>query len=75
MIEEKIYPLENPENELARILPTGSSPYAADFIWTYHYGENLAERLLLLRYPHLDLLIIRITRLGPALAHRTPPTA
>jgi alcohol-forming fatty acyl-CoA reductase len=70
-IEEKIYPLSNPDDpeaELRQIRSNAPPRYLADFPYPYAYSTHLTERLLTSRFPSLPLLIIRPTCIGPAIS-------
>lgn len=70
-IEEKIYPLSNPDDpeaELHQIRSNAPPRYLADFPYPYTYSKHLTERLLISRFPSLPLLIIRPTFIGPAIS-------
>jgi len=67
-IEEKIYPLSNPDDseaELRQIRSNAPPRYLEDFPYPYAYSKHLTERLLASRFPSLPLLIIRPTCIGP----------
>lgn len=66
VIEEKVYPLGDPELELRDIMETGTSEYASRFPWAYAYSKHLGERLLLQRFPQLPILIVRPSSIGSA---------
>jgi len=72
IIEEKIYPLGDPEEELKEITTTGTSFHASSFPWPYGYAKHLTERLLFSRYPNLPVLIVRPTCIGPAMSQPFP---
>jgi hypothetical protein len=60
IIEEKIYPLGDPEEELREITTTGTSFHASSFPWPYGYAK------------HLPVLIVRPTCIGPAMSQPFP---
>ncbi|RUP48553.1 male sterility protein-domain-containing protein [Jimgerdemannia flammicorona] len=62
----------NAEEEYRQVSQTGDSPYTKLFPFPYAYGKHLVERLLLLRYPNLPLLIMRPTCIGPAVQEPHP---
>jgi alcohol-forming fatty acyl-CoA reductase len=71
-IEEKIYPLSNPDDpeaELRQIRSNTPPRYLEDFPYPCVYSKHLTERLLISRFPSLPLLIIRPTCIGPAISH------
>ena len=72
IIEEKVYPLGDPEAELTEITTTGTSPHASGFPWPYGYAKHLTERLLFSRYPDLPVLVIRPTCIGSAISQPFP---
>ncbi|KAE9378885.1 NAD-binding domain 4 protein [Stipitochalara longipes BDJ] len=72
LIEEKIYPLGDPEEELREITTTGTSLYASSFPWPYGYAKHLTERLLFSRYPNLPVLVVRPTCIGSAMSQPFP---
>lgn len=72
IIEEKIYPLGNAEDELKEIVATGTTSFAAGFPWPYGYGKHLTERLLRSRFPQLPLIIMRPPCIGPAVSQPYP---
>ncbi|KAJ7152648.1 NAD-binding domain 4 protein [Mycena crocata] len=74
VVEEKIYEVGDPESQLAEILDTGfiSQENLPDFPWPYSFAKYLAERLLLSRNPHLPILIVRPTNIGPAISQPYP---
>jgi fatty acyl-CoA reductase len=72
IIEERIYPLGDPEDELKEITATGTSPYASNFPWPYGYAKHLTERLLFHRYPRLPILVVRPTCIGSAVSQPFP---
>ena len=71
-VEEKIYPLEDAEEELKRVLATGSTEHLPQFAWPYAYSKHLMERLLMSRYPNLPILIVRPTIICPAIYQPHP---
>ncbi|KAI0997067.1 hypothetical protein K3495_g11120 [Podosphaera aphanis] len=66
LVEEKIYPLGDPEEELK----THAS--AKIFPWSYAYSKHLMEQLLLSRFPNLPILIVRPTIIGTAVHQPFP---
>lgn len=72
IIEEKIYALGDPEQELNEITTTGTSPHASRFPWPYGYAKHLTERLLFSRYPDLPILVVRPTCIGSAISQPFP---
>ncbi|CCU83054.1 unnamed protein product [Blumeria hordei] len=66
LVEEKIYPLGDPEEELT----THASAHI--FPWSYAYSKHLMEQLLLSRYPNLPILIVRPTIIGTAIKQPFP---
>lgn len=82
-VDEMIYPLDDPESELAEIMESGeSAAYLQEFFPSnYAYAKHLGERLLQSRFsgsgtgPKLNLphlLIIRPSCVGPALREPSP---
>ncbi|KAJ7261987.1 male sterility protein-domain-containing protein [Mycena rebaudengoi] len=73
-VHERIYDIGDPEAQLREILETGdlASVDVPRFAFTYALAKNLAERLLLTRYPKLPTLIVRPTLIGPALTRPHP---
>lgn len=67
LLHEKIYPLDDAEAELAEIQETGTTKHLKGFPWPYAYAKHIMERLLLARYPHLPILILRPSMIGPAI--------
>ena len=63
---------DDPEEELAEIMTSGRSPYAARFASPYAYAKHLMERLLFKRYPQLPLLVVRPTIFGSAVRDPYP---
>ena len=72
IIEEKIYPLGDPEEELREVTATGTSLHASHFPWPYGYAKHLTERLLFSRYPNLPILVVRPTCIGSAVSQPFP---
>ncbi|KAF8145185.1 male sterility protein-domain-containing protein [Mycena galopus ATCC 62051] len=70
-VEEKIYETRDAEMQLSEILETGSTDVEG-FAGHYTFTKHLTERLLVLRYPHLALLIFRPTSIGPAISQPFP---
>ncbi|KAF8142426.1 male sterility protein-domain-containing protein [Mycena galopus ATCC 62051] len=70
-VEEKIYETRDAETQLSEILETGSTDVEG-FAGHYTFTKHLTERLLVLRYPHLALLIFRPTSIGPAISQPFP---
>ncbi|KZP19368.1 hypothetical protein FIBSPDRAFT_862796 [Athelia psychrophila] len=66
LLHEKIYPLEDAEAELAEIQRTGTTKHLKAFPSPYAYSKHIMERILLARYPHIPILIIRPSLIGPA---------
>ncbi|KAJ5083272.1 hypothetical protein N7456_012699 [Penicillium angulare] len=71
---EKSYTLSNedPEEELASILKSNRSPYAAQFSSSYAQAKSLMERILIQRFPTLPILLLRPTIFGQALRDPYP---
>ena len=67
-----IYTLGNAGDELKEITATGTSSFAAAFLWPYGYGMHLTERLLCSRFPRLPLVIMRAPCIGPAVSQPHP---
>lgn len=63
---------EDPEDELANIMSSGSSPLASRFSSSYAQAKHLMEELFLKRYPLLPLLLARPTIFGAAMRHPYP---
>lgn len=68
-IKERIYEIadSDPEDELAAILDSGSSPDTIRFSSSYAHAKYLMERLLLKRYPLLPLMLLRPACFSPAI--------
>lgn len=73
-VGERMYSVsdEDPEDELAAILSTGSSPHTDRFSSRYAQAKYLMERLLRKRYPLLPLLLVRPTIFGGAMRDPYP---
>lgn len=73
-IGERLYSVsdEDPEQELASILESGSSPHTDRFSSRYAQAKYLMERLLLKRFPLLPLLLVRPTIFGGAMRDPYP---
>lgn len=61
-----------PEEQVASILATHSSPYSDQFPSTYSQAKYLSERLLLAREESLPVLVLRPTSIGPAIRDPYP---
>ncbi|KAJ7451346.1 male sterility protein-domain-containing protein [Mycena latifolia] len=73
IVEERIYDVGDPEQQLSEILETGSVAQSLpNFIWPYSFAKHLTERLLLSRNPHLPLLIVRPTMIAAAISEPYP---
>ncbi|KAF8142424.1 male sterility protein-domain-containing protein [Mycena galopus ATCC 62051] len=70
-VEEKFYETRDAETQLSEILETGSTDVEG-FPAHYHFTKHLTERLLVLRYPQLALLIFRPTIIQPAISQPFP---
>ncbi|KAJ7142745.1 hypothetical protein C8R44DRAFT_827585 [Mycena epipterygia] len=73
-VEERIYEVGDAEAQLTGILETGeiSPDPIPHFLWPCSFVKHLTERLLISRNPHLPLLIVRPTTIGPAIAQPYP---
>ncbi|KKK20000.1 hypothetical protein AOCH_004021 [Aspergillus ochraceoroseus] len=73
-VAERLYAVsdEDPEDEIAAIHLTGSSPHTKRFSSSYTQAKYLMERLMLKRYPVLPLLLVRPTIFGSALRYPYP---
>lgn len=58
---------QDPDDELASILSSGSSEHTARYSSTYAQAKYLMERLFATRYPLLPLLLVRPTIFGAAM--------
>ncbi|KAJ7766498.1 male sterility protein-domain-containing protein [Mycena maculata] len=80
VVEEKIYPVGDPERHLSDIVDTGSITQkdVPEFTWPYGFAKHLTE-CLLSRNPRLPLLIVRPTTIASAISepypHYSPPGA
>ncbi|KAJ7099956.1 NAD-binding domain 4 protein [Mycena belliarum] len=78
VVEEKIYEMGDAEKEVSDILETGSVSRGMahlshlEGVAPYYVGKHLTERLLPSRYPHLPILIVRPTIIGPAISQPYP---
>lgn len=64
--------VEDPEEELAQIISSGTSPNESRFSSTYAFAKHLTEWLFLKRYPLLPLLLVRPTIFGAAMRDPYP---
>lgn len=73
-VGERAYSIsdQDPEEELASILSSGSSPHTDRFSSRYAQAKYLMERLLRKRYPLLPLLLVRPTIFGAAMRDPYP---
>lgn len=73
-VGERLYSIsdEDPEDELAFIISSGSSPHTDRFSSRYAQAKYLMERLLVRRYPLLPLLLVRPTIFGGAMRDPYP---
>ncbi|OJJ75221.1 hypothetical protein ASPBRDRAFT_73406 [Aspergillus brasiliensis CBS 101740] len=62
----------DPEEQVASIVATNSSPYADRFPTTYSQAKYLSERLLLAHQKSLPVLVVRPTSIGPAIRDPYP---
>ncbi|KAJ7728930.1 male sterility protein-domain-containing protein [Mycena maculata] len=74
VVEERVYPVGDPERHLSEILDTGSIVQTGvpDFLRPYTLAKHLTERLLLARNPRLPLLIVRPSFIAPAISEPYP---
>lgn len=63
---------EDPEEELAKIMSSGTSADESRFSSTYALAKHLTEWLFLKRYPLLPLLLVRPTIFGAAMRDPYP---
>jgi len=68
-IEERIYQDSTAESELEEIVTKGGSARLSEWPNAYAYSKNLMERLLHQRYPHLPIMVARITSVTGAWAY------
>lgn len=66
LVEEKLYPIGDPEEELK------TKASVVKFPWSYAYSKHLMEQLLLTRFPLLPILIVRPTIIGTAIHQPFP---
>ncbi|KAG8529626.1 uncharacterized protein KY384_005106 [Bacidia gigantensis] len=66
IVEERIYPLDDPEKELETFQRTGTNAQASRFPGGYYYSKHLMERLLTTRHPDLPVLLVRPSIIGEA---------
>lgn len=73
-VGERLYAAsdQDPEDELASILSSGSSPHIDRFSSRYAQAKHLMERLLRKQYPLLPLLLVRPTIFGGAMRDPYP---
>ncbi|KAK7049075.1 NAD-binding domain 4 protein [Favolaschia claudopus] len=74
IVEERIYPVGDPEQHLAQILSEGKVSEGVDsgFASPYTFAKHLAEQLLLSRNRRLPILIVRPSTIGPAVSEPHP---
>ncbi|KAK7022368.1 NAD-binding domain 4 protein [Favolaschia claudopus] len=73
VIEERIYPGGDAEQQLSRIMEAGSlAEGLAGFTHAYTLVKNITEQLLLSRNPNLPILIMRPTCIAPAISQPYP---